>query len=51
MIIKKFETEEEWKEARKTKISGTVLKNLVMKRGNGKKIGFYELIEIGRAHV
>lgn len=44
MQIQKFDSEEEWLEARLGKITGTRLKDLVSKRGTGKKIGFYELI-------
>lgn len=44
MKISKFETEEQWKEARRGKVTGTVLKDLVVKRGTGKKKGFYQLI-------
>jgi YqaJ-like viral recombinase domain len=33
-----------WLAAREGKITGTRLKDIVVKRGNGKKIGFYELI-------
>lgn len=39
-----FETREEWLEARRGKITGSRLKDIVMKRGNGHKMGFYELI-------
>lgn len=35
---------EEWLEARKGKITGSKLGDIVVKRGSGKKIGFYELI-------
>ena len=34
----------EWMEARRGKITGTKLKNIVVKKGTGKKIGYYELI-------
>ncbi len=44
MKINKFETKEEWLLARRAKITGSRLKDIVVKRGNGKKIGFYELI-------
>lgn len=40
----KFDTKEEWLEGRKGKITGSRLKDIVVKRGTGKKIGFYELI-------
>ncbi len=44
MITKQFETKEEWLEARKGKITGSRLKDIVVKRGTGEKIGFYEII-------
>lgn len=44
MQIQTFSNEEEWLEARLGKITGTRLKDLVSKRGDGKKIGYYELI-------
>ncbi len=44
MKIKKYDNEEMWLEDRKCKITGTKLKNLIVKRGTQKKIGFYELI-------
>ncbi len=40
----KFETKEEWLAARRGKITGSRLKDIVVKRGTSKKIGFYELI-------
>ena len=40
----KFKDREEWLAARRGKITGTRLKDIIVKRGNGKKIGFYELI-------
>lgn len=40
----KFDTREEWLEARRGKITGSRLKDVVVKRGTGKKVGFYELI-------
>lgn len=39
-----FETREAWAEARRGKITGTRLRDIIVKRGTGKKIGFYELI-------
>ena len=39
-----FETKEEWLDARRGKITGSKLKDIVVKRGTGKKIGFYQLI-------
>lgn len=44
MIIKKFNTKEEWMSARRGKITGSRLKDIVVKRGTGKKLGYYELI-------
>lgn len=35
---------DEWLEFRRAKISGSKLKDLVVKRGTGKKIGFYQLL-------
>lgn len=35
---------DEWLEWRKGKITGSKLKDIVTKRGSGRKIGFYELI-------
>lgn len=42
--ITKFDSEAEWLDARRGKITGTRLKDLVSKRGGAKKIGYYELI-------
>lgn len=39
-----FESREEWLAARRGKITGSRLKDIVVKRGTAKKIGFYELI-------
>src|SRR3990167_9450305 len=39
-----FEDRESWLSARKGKITGTRLKDIVVKRGTGRKIGFYELV-------
>lgn len=44
MLKQSFETKEEWLEARKGKITGSRLNNIVVKRGTGEKIGFYEII-------
>ena len=45
MQIKQFEKNSyEWLESRKKKITGTKLKDLIVKRGTGKKKGFYQLI-------
>ncbi len=43
MKIQQFNKEEEWLEARRGKITGTRLKDLVTK-GSTRKIGFYEII-------
>ena len=40
----KFESREEWLAARRGKITGSRLKDIIVKRGTGRKIGFYELI-------
>lgn len=40
----KFNNELEWLEARKTRITGSRLKDIVIKRATAPKIGFYELI-------
>lgn len=39
-----FEDKESWLVARRGKITGSRLKDIITKRGTGKKIGFYELI-------
>lgn len=44
MIIKTFQTEQDWLDARRGKITGTRLKDLIVKRGTKPKIGYYELI-------
>jgi putative phage-type endonuclease len=44
MKINKFETEQEWLDARRGKITGTRLKDLILKRGTKPKLGFYEII-------
>lgn len=44
MQVHKFEDRESWMEARKTKITGSRLKDIIVKRGTGQKIGYYELI-------
>lgn len=44
MKILKFNNKKDWLSARKGKITGSRLKNLIVKRGTGKKIGYYELI-------
>ncbi len=40
----KFEDEKEWRETRRIKITGTRLKDILIKKGKKKKIGFYQLI-------
>lgn len=40
----KFESKDDWFLARRGKITGSRLKDIVVKRGNGRKLGFYELI-------
>jgi len=40
----KFDNQNEWLEARKTRITGSRLKDIIVKKGTGQKIGFYELI-------
>ncbi len=44
MIVQRFDSEQSWLDARRGKITGTRLKDLVVKRGTEKKIGYYELI-------
>jgi hypothetical protein len=44
MKITKFENREDWELARIGKITGSKLKDVLTKRGGGKKIGFYQLI-------
>lgn len=43
-IIPVEQNSSEWLELRKGKITGSKLKDIVVKRGNGKKVGFYQLI-------
>lgn len=40
----KFDSREDWLAARRGKITGTRLKDIIVRRGTGRKIGFYELI-------
>jgi hypothetical protein len=42
--ITTFENVEDWLEFRRAKVTGTKLKDIVTKRGNGTKIGVYQLI-------
>ena len=44
MKVIKFENEKDWLEARKGRITGTRLKDLVLKRSKKPKLGFYEII-------
>lgn len=44
MKVKQYNTKEEWAFARRGKITGSRLKDIVVKRGTGEKIGYYELI-------
>lgn len=39
-----YDNKDEWLAARRGKITGSRLKDIVVKRGTNKKIGFYELI-------
>lgn len=43
-VINIDQNSDEWLEMRKGKITGSKMKNLVVKRGTGKKIGFYQLV-------
>lgn len=43
-ILKHQQKSKEWLEARKGKITGSTLKDVLTKRGNGRKLGFYQLI-------
>lgn len=44
MEVTSYENREDWLAGRRGKITGSRLKDIVVKRGTGKKIGFYELI-------
>ena len=44
MKIIQFDNEEEWLDARRGKVTGTRLKDLIVKRSIKPKIGFYEII-------
>lgn len=44
MITQEFENQEDWLIARMGKVTGSKLKGIITKRGNGVKIGVYELI-------
>lgn len=43
-FIEKFDNQETWLNARNGKITGSKVKDLIVKRGNGEKKGFYQLI-------
>lgn len=44
MKVKTYETKEDWFEGRKGKVTGSRLKDLVVKRGTDEKMAFYEII-------
>jgi len=44
MKITKFDDKQSWLEARLTRITGSRLKDIIVKRGTAKKMGYYELI-------
>ena len=44
MKIIKYNSEEEWLDGRKGRVTGTRLKDLIIKRATKPKIGFYEII-------
>uniref|UniRef100_A0A6H1ZB00 Putative exonuclease n=1 Tax=viral metagenome TaxID=1070528 RepID=A0A6H1ZB00_9ZZZZ len=44
MKILKFKDEQEWLDARRGKITGSKLKDIVIQKGKKEKVGFYELI-------
>jgi putative phage-type endonuclease len=44
MIIKHYESKQEWLNDRLGRITGTRVKNIITYRGTEKKIGFYELL-------
>lgn len=43
-ILKAEQNTDQWLDDRKGKITGSKLKDIVVKRGNNKKIGFYQLM-------
>lgn len=47
MKTQQYQSKEEWLAARRGKITGSRLKDIVVKRGTGKKIGFWELVSEG----
>lgn len=44
MNVRTFDNRQDWEQARIGKITGSKLKDLIVKRGTGQKIGFYQLI-------
>jgi hypothetical protein len=44
MIIQKFDSEKEWLEAREGKVTGSKLKDILVKKKGERKIGTYKLI-------
>lgn len=44
IIFQAPQNTDEWLENRKGKISGSKLKDIIVKRGTGRKIGFYQLL-------
>lgn len=42
--IQMEQNSEEWLQWRKAKITGSRLKDIIMKRGTGRKLGFYEIL-------
>lgn len=44
MITRTFESREDWLAGRRGKITGSRLKDIIVKRGTGHKKGYYELI-------
>lgn len=44
MHIERFENYDDWKAARIGRVTGTVLKDIVTLRGDGKKIGYWQLL-------
>lgn len=43
-VLKLEQNSDEWFDVRKGKITGSKLKDIVVKRGTGRKVGFYQLI-------
>lgn len=43
-LIEKFDDKDQWLNARNGKITGSKLKDIIVKRGTGEKKGFYQLI-------